>query len=167
LINQAEVRQHEGQGTMFMGALMQHLVGAKLTLALPQNPLKSYGFSVSDEANSRPGDFLIEDVVIHVTTGPTDALLKKCIDNLNSKFRPIIVTTSNGVTWGQTLTKNFDIEGRVDFFDIEQFVAMNIYELSQFSPKKRDHTVIDLINTYNEIVQKCETDYSMFQIETN
>jgi hypothetical protein len=166
LLSQAEIRQHEGQGTMFEGALMQHLVGAKLTLALPNISLKSFGFSVKDEANSRPGDFVIEDVVIHVTAAPSENLLQKCADNLNAKLKPIVVTTNMGVTSCQSLSKIVNIEGRVDFFDIEQFIAMNIYEISGFSPKKRDITVNDLIVTYNKIVQECETDYGMFQIKT-
>ncbi|MGD9116183.1 MAG: DUF4928 family protein [Dehalococcoidia bacterium] len=165
LLNQAEARQRENQGTMFQGALMQHLVGAKLTLALPDNQIQSCGFSVKDEANARAGDFIIGDVVIHVTATPTEMLLRKCADNLNSHLKPIIVTSAVGVVSGQSLAKPLGIEGRVDFFDIEQFIAMNIYEISRFLPDKRDTTVVELIRKYNKIVEECETDYGMLQIK--
>lgn len=165
LLDQAESRQKDGQGTMFVGALMQHLVGAKLTLALPENPPKCSGFSVADEASTRAGDFVIEDVVIHVTATPTETLLKKCRDNINSNLRPIVVTSSAGVVSGHSLAKLVGIGSRVDFFEIEQFIALNVYELSRFSRAKREPTVIDLVATYNRIVRQCETDYGMLEIK--
>lgn len=50
---------------------------------------------------------------------------------------------------------------RVDAFEIEQFIASNIYELSRFVPANRRITVEQLIANYNSIVDKCETDPSL------
>ena len=59
LIEAAFARQRECPGTMITGAVMQHLVGAKLELALPDEVLEHHGFSVADSPSDRKGDFLI------------------------------------------------------------------------------------------------------------
>ncbi len=165
LMQQAEKRQKGSQGMMVQGALMQHLIGAKLSLVLPGKALTHFGFSVADVATSRAGDFSVEDVVIHVTTTPTESLLQKCQDNLSSNMRPVVVTTSAGVISGQNLAKAIGIENRVDFFEISQFVAMNVYEKGSFTFKGRTTTVKNLISRYNEIIEKCETDFTKLKIE--
>ncbi len=145
LLNQAEKRQKTASGMQVQGALMQHLVGAKLSLVLPDSPPEPCGFSVSDQSSNKAGDFVIEDVVIHVTAAPTEGLLSKCADNLSSALKPIIVTTDMGVISGQNLAKRAGIEGRVDIFEIGQFVALNIYEMSKFAPADREPAVRELI----------------------
>jgi len=165
VLEQAEKRQRESAGFMIQGAMMQHLVGAKLTLALPKLPPETFGFSVADEASKRPGDFLIGNVAIHVTMTPTEKLIAKCKTNLNSNLKPLVVTTSAGVSIGQYLSKSAGIENRVEFFEIQQFIAMNIYELSQFIPNMREVKLMELFDTYNQIVKKCEKDYTKLQIK--
>lgn len=160
LIDQAFKRQKEMPGTMFAGAVFQHLVGAKLELLLP-GKVEHNGFSVADAPSSRHGDFLADDVCIHVTTAPGEALLRKCKANLESGKRPLVVTTVAGVAGIEALARNANIEGRVDAFDIEQFIASNIYELSSFASAKRRITVEQLIGHYNAIVDKNETDPSL------
>lgn len=160
LIDQAFKRQREMPGTMFAGAVFQHLVGAKLELLLP-GKLNHNGFSVADAPSARHGDFLVDDVAIHVTTAPGEALVRKCKANLESGKRPLVVTTTEGVAGIEGLTRNANIEGRVDAFEIEQFIASNIYELSRFAPANRRITVEQLIEHYNTIVDKCETDPSL------
>jgi len=54
--------------------MLQHLVGAKLNLLL-DDPIKHHGASVADDVSGREGDFVVEDVAIHVTTSPTEALI--------------------------------------------------------------------------------------------
>lgn len=160
LIDQAFKRQREMPGTMFAGAIFQHLVGAKLELLLP-GKVEHNGFSVADAPSNRHGDFLADDVCIHVTTAPGEALLRKCKANLESGKRPLVVTTMAGVAGIEALARNANIEGRVDAFDIEQFIASNIYELSRFTSAERRITVEQLIGHYNAIVDKHETDPSL------
>lgn len=93
LIAQALKRQKENPGTMYAGAVLQHLVGAKLSVVLEPAKVKNHGFSVADSASSRSGDFVIDDVAIHITTAPGEALLRKCKRNLEAGIKPIIVTT--------------------------------------------------------------------------
>lgn len=160
LIEQAFKRQKELPGTMFAGAVFQHLVGAKLELLLP-GKVKHSGFSVADAPSARQGDFLVDDVCIHVTTAPGEALVRKCKGNLEAGHRPLVVTTAEGVAGIEALARNANIEGRIDAFEIEQFVASNIYELSRFAPANRKITVEALVDRYNAIIDECETDPSL------
>ena len=75
LLAQAKKRQQEQSGTMVQGAMLQHLVGAKLELAVPEIAIGHNGFSVSDAVSNRSGDFVIDDSVIHITTSPGEAVI--------------------------------------------------------------------------------------------
>ncbi len=154
LLKQAEQHQKRDSGTMFLGAVLQHLVGAKLELVLGR-AVECHGAFVSDSVTDRPGDYLIEDIVIHVTTCPGEALLRKCTDNLDHGLRPLIITTFRNVAVADTMAENVGISGRVEIFDVEQFVASNILELSKFKAAGRRLTVKELITHYNQLAE-CE-----------
>ena len=136
---------------------MQHLVGAKLELALNLK-LKHNGFSVADATTDRSGDFQIEQVVIHVTTTPTESLIRKCDDNLQSGLKPLVVTSYTGAVSAENLAEAQNIADRIDIFEVEQFIATNIYEISRFGHDSRKVTVEQLVDKYNAIVQSHETD---------
>jgi len=161
LLAQTLKRQKENPGTMYAGAVLQHLVGAKLSLALPDTVIVNHGFSVSDAMSARSGDFNIDEVVIHVTTAPGEALMRKCESNLQSGARPIIVTVYDSMLAAEQLANNQGIGGRVDILEAEQFIAANVYELSKFKTADRKLTVERLVERYNEIVEDCETDPSL------
>lgn len=161
LLGQAFKRQKENPGTMYAGAVLQHLVGAKLSLVLPSGVVQSHGFSVSDAVSARSGDFIIEEVIVHVTTAPGEALMRKCEGNLQAGARPIIVTVYDSMPGAESLAKIQGIDGRIDILEAEQFIAANVYELSQFKTDQRRVTVERLIEKYNEIVEACETDPSL------
>jgi hypothetical protein len=161
LIEAAFVRQRESPGMMVAGAVMQHLVGAKIEIALPQAQIEHTGFAVADAPGGRKGDFLIRDTAIHVTTAPTDALIRKCCDNLSENLRPVIITTQSGAGGAGALAKNAGIADRIDILEIEQFVATNVYEWSKFEHAQRPLSVRELVETYNRIVENSETDPSL------
>ncbi|MBD0383273.1 DUF4928 family protein [Paenibacillus sedimenti] len=161
LLSQAIKRQKENPGTMYEGAVLQHLVGAKLSLVLTDKQVEHHGFSVSDSVSGRSGDFIIDDVIIHVTTAPGEALMRKCKRNLESGARPIIVTTYSSMAGAESLARIQEIDGRIDLLEAEQFIATNVYELSKFQTADRKFTVEKLIDKYNEIVELCETDPSI------
>lgn len=161
LIAQAFKRQKENPGTMYAGAVLQHLVGAKLSVVLEPGKFKSHGFSVADSVSSRSGDFIIDDVAIHITTAPGEALLRKCKRNLEAGIKPIIVTTYDGLPGAESLAKIQDIEGRVDIWEAEQFIAANIYEHSQFDVTQRKCILEKIVEEYNNIISLCETDPSL------
>lgn len=161
LMDAAFDRQKENPGTMIAGAVMQHLVGAKLQVALPKVKIEHKGFSVADAPGGRKGDFLIGDTAIHVTTAPTEALIRKCRDNLSKNIRPVIITTDSGAGGAHSLARNAEIADRIDILEIEQFVATNVYEWSSFMQAKRPPKVAELVEEYNKIIDSCETDPSL------
>ena len=161
LMDAAYARQRECPGTMFAGAVMQHLVGAKLSLAFPNMHIGHNGFSVADAAGARKGDFLVGDTSIHVTTAPSEALIRKCCDNLSENLRPVIITTQSGAGGAIALAKNADLDDRIDVLEIEQFVATNIYEWSMFENMQRPIKIHNLIDIYNRIIDQVETDPSL------
>ena len=160
LIAQAERRQSEISGATVVGTVLQHLVGAKLSLILPERPVM-HGASVADEVSGRDGDFIFEDVAIHVTSAPSEALIRKCMRNLESAIKPIIITTYRKVPVAEGLAESQGIADRLDVFDVEQFIAGNIYELGKFAVSGRRTTAKQIVDAYNQIIDECETDPSL------
>lgn len=146
---------------MYVGAVMQHLVGAKLELLFKDVEISRHGFAVADSSSERTGDFSIHDVKVHVTSAPGEALIRKCVQNLEDGERPIIVTGHEGVSGAVALATQAGIEDRIDIFEIEQFLALNVYEWSRFIQNDRKISIRQLIDKYNDIIKSCETDSSL------
>ncbi len=161
VIAQAEERQKSMPGMYYAGAVLQHMVGAKLDCALGKGRFEHNSFSSADAPSERAGDFSIGDVAIHVTTSPGEAVIGKCGENLNNGHRPILVTVQRGLTVAEGLANNIGLADRIDIFEIEQFVALNLYEIAKFAADGRKVAVADLVERYNEIVDEVETDPSL------
>ena len=161
LLAQAKKRQSESAGTMFVGAMLQHLIGAKLALVLPEIVLKHHGFSVADAPSGRSADFEIGNACIHVTTTPGEAVIRKCLANLQAGRQPIIVTVTDMVPAADAFAAAQGIADQLDVLDAEQFLVGNLYELGGFAADKRRLTVQALVDEYNAIVQRAETDPSL------
>jgi hypothetical protein len=161
LIAQAAERQKTASGVQYTGAVLQHLVGAKLDCVLGKGSVAHNSFSTADEPSDRAGDFLIGDVVIHVTTSPNEKMICDCGKNLNDGYRPILVTLQRGLTVAEGLAGNAGLGDRIDIFEIEQFVALNLYELGKFAADGRRTAVVEIVDRYNEIVDEFETDPSL------
>jgi len=160
LLSQAEKRQAQTHGSTIVGTMLQHLVGAKLNLLL-DSPLQHHGANVADDVSGREGDFIVEDVAIHVTTSPSEALIRKCRKNLDNAMRPVIITTNRGALIAEVLAEQAAMADRLDVFEAEQFLAGNLYEIGKFAQAGRRTTAEQLISEYNAIVDKCETDPSL------
>jgi len=161
VIEQAEARQKTMPGVYYAGAVIQHLVGAKLDRSLGEGAFEHNSYSTADAPSGRAGDFFIGDVAIHVTTSPGEALLGRCEENLNDGFRPVIVTTRSGVAVAEGLARNKGLSDRVDVFEVEQFVALGLYEIGKFATEGRRLAVNDLVARYNAVVEEVETDPSL------
>ena len=160
LLSQAEKRQAQANGSTIVGTMLQHLVGAKLNLLLDSS-LQPHGANVADDVSGRQGDFIVEDVAIHVTTFPSEALIRKCRKNLDNAMKPVIITTNRGALIAEGLAEQADMADRIDVFEAEQFLAGNLYEIGKFAQAGRRATAEQLISKYNAIVDKCETDPSL------
>lgn len=161
VIAQAENRQQNAPGTQYAGAVLQHLVGAKLDCALGTGQFEHNSYSTSDAQSGRAGDFLIEDVAIHVTTTPTEAVVQRCKENVDDGLRSILVTRARGVAALEVLAENAGLGDRIDVFEIEQFIALNLYEIGRFAADGRRVAISELVTRYNEIVDEFETDPSL------
>jgi hypothetical protein len=161
LLAQAQKRQREATGTMYQGAVLQHLIGAKLELAMPEIEIRHNGASVADAVSDRAGDFVLDDSIIHITTSPGEAVIRKCQRNLEAGTKPIILTLADGVTVAKVLAENAGLSGRIDIMDAEQFLAANLHELSLFKTSSRPATLERLVEAYNRIIAENETDPSL------
>ena len=92
LLDQAKSRQDKSTWTNYVGAVMQHLVGAKFNCMLKPGTVEHNSFSTADAQAGRPGDFLLGDVAIHVTTAPGESVIERCRTNLNGGLKPVLIT---------------------------------------------------------------------------
>ncbi len=161
LLSQARKRQEEGAGTMFVGAMLQHLVGAKLALALADEHIVHHGFSVADAPGGRSGDFEIGNASIHVTTTPGEAVMRKCQANIESGRHPIVITLHDMLPAADVFAAEKGIGDKLEVLDAVQFIVANLHELGSFKASERRVKVESLVDKYNEIVSATETDPSL------
>ena len=161
LFEQARKRQKQNAGTQYLGAVLQHLVAAKLLSILPQESVVIHGASVADASTDRSGDFVINNTIIHCTTAPAEPLLKKCEANLRSGASPVIITIFERVRTTLDLASDMGLGGRIEVWDIQQFLASNVFEHSHFDNAARNSKLADIIEQYNKIITEYETDPSL------
>jgi hypothetical protein len=161
LLSQAKKRQDESGGTMFVGAMLQHLVGAKLELALPNEYIVHHGFSVADAPGGRSGDFEIGNASLHVTTMPGEAVIRKCVANLHAGRHPVVITLHDMLPAADAFATAQGIADKLDVLDAEQFIVANLHELGEFKSSERRVTVEALVDKYNAIITHHETDPSL------
>ncbi|CAN5826310.1 hypothetical protein BH10CHL1_BH10CHL1_46560 [soil metagenome] len=163
LLDQAHKHQKENSGIIYFDTVLHYLIWAQLALVFAggQMQIEYEGASVADAPTARSGDFLIKRVAIHVTTHPTLALMEKCKENLATGLKPIIVTIHHQVKTAEVLTEAEGIADRVEILAAEQFLATNVYELSEFGEIERNATVEQLITVYNNLIDEYETDPSL------
>ncbi|NLF83115.1 MAG: DUF4928 family protein [Candidatus Gastranaerophilales bacterium] len=161
LFEQAKKRQAQNPGTQYLGTVIQHLVAAKLSAILPAGAIEVHGASVADAPTDRSGDFVISNTIIHCTTAPGAFLIEKCRSNLRSGCHPVIITIFDRVRTALDLASDAGLDGRVEVWDIQQFLSANIYEHSLFNESNRNSTIADIIDKYNEIVLAAESDPSL------
>jgi ribonuclease BN (tRNA processing enzyme) len=112
LLNQALEAQANAGGVNYVGAMIQHLVGAKLDLVLGEGKVAHHGFTVADHSMARKADFEVGAVAIHVTTNPSEALIRECAGNLNDGLKPVIVTCGSGVSGAAFLLEGANLAQR-------------------------------------------------------
>jgi len=158
LMRQADEKQKKNPGTQYTGTLIQHLIGAKLACVLDPVEVIHHNSSTADAPGNRPGDFHVGDVAIHVTTAPSEAVFAKCQKNIDAGLRPVLITTPKNIPLAIGLAENMQLKDRIDIYDVEQFISLNLYEWGKFSSKGRSVAADKLIERYNSIVEEFETD---------
>ena len=161
LFEQARKRQKQNPGTQYLGAVLQHLVGAKLSLILPPEKLEIHGAYVADSPTDRSGDFVVNNTIIHCTTAPGEPLIQKCNANIRAGCFPVIITILDRVKTALDLATDADLSGRIVVWDIQQFISTNISEHSLFDGAIRNIQLAEIIEKYNAIIERVETDPSL------
>lgn len=161
LFEQAKKRQRQNPGTQYLGIVLQHLVAAKLQLIMPEGSVPIHGVSVADAPTDRSGDFILNNTVIHCTTMPGTPLVEKCRNNLRSGCHPLIITVFDRVIPALSQVEDAGLAGRVDVWDIQQFLSSNVYEHSLFDEARRNTTLSSILELYNKIVLETESDPSL------
>jgi len=161
LFEQAKKRQKQNPGTQYLGIMLQHLVAAKLSLILPPDTFIIHAASVADSPTARSGDFVINRMALHCTTAPGEPLIQKCQANLRANLHPIIITVFDRVKTAFDLAADAGLNGRIEVWDIQQFLSTNISEHSMFDGTARNAKLADIIEKYNAIITEVETDPSL------
>lgn len=161
LFEQAKKRQKKNAGTQYLGTMLQHLVAAKLCMIMPDDSFEIHGVSVADSPTDRYGDFVIGNTVIHCTTMPGALLIEKCMANIRLGCHPVIITIFERVHTALNLAEDAGLAGRVEVWDIQQFLSSNVYEHSCFYESKRNSTLSCIVERYNKIVLETESDPSL------
>jgi len=161
LFEQARKRQKQNPGTQYLGAVLQHLVGAKLSVILPPEKFQIHGAYVADSPTDRGGDFVISNTILHCTTAPGEPLIQKCKANIRAGCLPVIITVFDRVKTALDLAADADLSGRIEVWDIQQFLSTNISEHSLFDGAARNTKLADIIEKYNAIITEVETDPSL------
>ncbi len=161
LFEQAFRRRRSAEERAHAGALLQHLVGAELACTLRPEVVRHHPYATADTGTGRAGDFVIGDTAFHVTAAPSEAVIERCRDNLETALRPVLITFENKTPTAFALAENAGIEARIDIFDIERFLALNILERGRFRSEGRQAALDDLVDEYNRIVEENETDRSL------
>lgn len=145
------------------GAVAQHLVGAKLAIRFPNLEIENHSYTTADQQLGRPGDFLINDTVFHVTVAPMPAVIGKCESNIRQGYRAILLVPETKTMAAKQMAETLNV-AQIGIFSIETFVGQNIEEISQYEKDELTQGFLKLLRKYNERVASVETDLSM-QIE--
>lgn len=161
VLEQAQERQRQTSGSTLVGTVLEHLVGAKLALALGDDKVQHKPVSTADTSSGAAGDFEVEESVIHVTTSPSEPLIRKCEANAASGRRPIIICPTDFRIGTLKLAKALGVENRIEIFEAQEFISMNINEKAGFSSARLHETTMRLIDKYNAIIDETENDPSL------
>ena len=77
------------------------------------------------------------------------------------RFRPVIITIYERVQTALNQIEDAGLSGRIEVWDIQQFLSSNVHEHSLFDEAKQNATLGAIIEHYNHIVHEKETDPSL------
>lgn len=159
LFDQAYLAQADMPGVQYAGAMLQHLVGAKLECVLGEGAVAHHSFAASDVATNRQGDFVLDAVAIHATTAPTEAVIARCTANLGQGLRPVLITLPDKpFNTALGLAANAGISDRLEIYDIVQYISAFVIERGKFTSISTAQALVELLTNYNNIVEAMEND---------
>lgn len=143
------------------GRVEQHLVGAKLSKAHPDAEVPVHAGTTADVQTGRAGDFQIRTTVYHVTAAPGEDVVRKCIANLHAGLHPVLLVPTADKPRAEFLVDHLEMTGRITVIAIEDFVAVNIIELSHGERLEFVDVLRGIVDEYNRRIDEVETDKSL------
>jgi len=143
------------------GVIEQHLVGAKLARRFPNIEIPNYPAHAADQQTARSGDFVIRDLVFHVTAAPSSSVIAKCADNVKKGLKPILLVPRDKEANARAFAEDKSIDKLIAIVSIEDFLAMNVFELATEEDKDSFSVLADIIAIYNQRLREVETDLSL------
>ena len=145
------------------GAVLQHLVGAKLEIRYADDDTVSishHRYAAADQQTGRRGDFEIGNTVFHITMSPDEGTIKKALQNAKAGMQAYLLAPSEKYLLMIELAKSVDpdCQKKVNLFSVEQFLVQNLDELAKFDKKGSLMKLCSLLEKYNELVDKHEGD---------
>ncbi|MEV4124872.1 DUF4928 family protein [Nocardia sp. NPDC049707] len=144
------------------GAIVQHLVGAKLQIRFPDEEINIESYTTADKQTGRAGDYQIGHTAIHVTMAPSIAVFQgRCADNIRQGFRPRVLVPKDQLGRAEVHAEDAGIANKVAIQSIEDFIGTNIEEVASF---RQDHVRTELrrlLDLYNHRIETAEADLSL------
>jgi hypothetical protein len=157
ILHAAKDREKNFAGETIVGTVLQHLVGAALELS--GSPVLHSHSNKADIQYARNGDFDFDAVVWHVTSAPSEGLIRKCAQNIKDGLSPLILTIDSKVQAAVGLLEIQNLDERVQVLAAQQFFSgyLSIETTKEVSEQVN---IEDLINKYNELIETYEKDLS-------
>ncbi|MEO7020389.1 MAG: DUF4928 family protein [Ktedonobacteraceae bacterium] len=143
------------------GPVAQHLVGAKLKLRFPEEPIGRESYSTADKQLGRLRDFRVGTTAFHVTMAPMSAVYDKCARNISNGYRPYLLVPYSTLVGTRQIIEGSPEKGKVVAESIESFVSQNIEELANFSADRLAYGLFCLFTEYNNRIEETEADKSL------
>jgi hypothetical protein len=143
------------------GAVLQHLVGAKLQLRFPNENIGLDQANAADMQTDREGDFQVGTTAFHVTVAPMEKLINRCNENKKAGYRPVILTLDRKVQAAKQMADNAGIAGDISVQSAEVFIGNNIEEIATYDGDKIRQGIASLIEAYNHRISAVEVDKSL------
>lgn len=147
------------------GAVLQHLVGAKLEIRFAGQPvvIDHHSSATADVQTGRLGDFVLGSTVFHVTKRATDDHYRKAKQNADNGRKVYLLVPDIVLQAVKQYAEAFasGFCRKVDIFSIEQFVAQNLDELAVFDRTEALRQLRLLLEKYNDLVETYENDRSL------
>jgi hypothetical protein len=144
-----------------IGAVAQHLVGAKLAVRFPEMEIENHSYTTADQQLGRHGDFVVGSTVFHVTVAPGTGVVEKCRANIRNGYRAKLLVREDVVQAARQLVSIAGLDRQVGVASIEAFVGQNIEELGDFDQPDITETLKELFAEYNRRVEEVEIDRSL------
>ncbi|KDY80311.1 MULTISPECIES: DUF4928 family protein [Enterobacteriaceae] len=143
------------------GAVLQHLIGAKLQLRFPDVKIGNDRANAADLHTDREGDFQVGTTAFHVTTAPMEKLITRCVENKRAGYRPVILTLESKVIAARQMADNVGMSEQIAVQAAETFIGNNIEEIAIYDGDKIREGLARLIRTYNTRLNAIEIDKSL------